>query len=300
MDLYKAISKLKEEKRAIILAHNYQRPEVQEAADFVGDSLELAVEASRTGAEIIVFAGVRFMAETAKILSPDKKVLLPRKEAGCPMASMATPEQVLKLKRQYPDAAIVSYVNTTAEVKAISDICCTSANAVRVVRSLPEKRIIFVPDQNLAAWVASQVPEKEIIAFPGFCYVHMAFSASDVEEARRKHPQAEVLVHPECRPEVTEKADFVLSTSGMVRHAASSQAKEFVIGTEYGLTYRLKKENPGKEFHPLGRIRVCWNMKLTTLEDVYTSLRDEVYEINLDRATIEAAGRALRRMIELK
>ncbi len=300
MDLYRAISKLKQEKRAVILAHNYQRPEVQEAADFVGDSLELAVEASRTDAKIIVFAGVRFMAETAKILSPDKKVLLPRKEAGCPMANMASREQVLKLKKQYPDAAIVSYVNTTADVKAISDICCTSANAVKVVKSLPNKRIIFVPDQNLAAWVASQVPEKEIIAFPGFCYVHMAFSASDVEEAKEKHPQAEILVHPECKPEVTKRADYVLSTSGMVRHAATSESKEFVIGTEYGLTYRLKKENPDKQFYPLGRIRVCWNMKLTKLEDVYDSLKYERYEINLDRDTIEAAARALRRMIELK
>lgn len=299
MNLKEEIKKLKEDKNAVILVHNYQRPEVQEVGDFIGDSLELARKAAQTDADIILFAGVRFMAETAKILSPDKKVLLSHSRAGCPMADMVTPEDVKKLREKYPDAAVVAYVNTTADVKAEVDICCTSANAPKVVKSLKEKRVIFIPDQNLAHWVARQVPEKEIIPYDGFCYVHMGFTARHVEEARKLHPDAEILVHPECRPEVVDRADFVLSTSGMIRHAKNSSAKKFIIGTEFGLIYRLKKENPGKEFYSLGPPRVCWNMKLTTLADVYKTLKDEENEIVLPKDIMERAKDALEKMIKI-
>ena len=299
MDIKREILKLKKERNAVIMAHNYQRPEVQDVADFVGDSLELAIKTSKTQADIIVFAGVRFMAETAKILSPKKTVLLPNYRAGCPMADMVTPEDVRKLRKKYPEAAFVAYVNTTAEVKAEIDICCTSANAVKVVESLPQKLIVFLPDRNLAHWVSTQVKDKEIIPFDGYCYVHNGFTLKDLLKARKEHPKAEVLAHPEAPPEVVENADFVLSTSGMIRHAKRSQAREFIIATEFGLIHRLKKETPGKKFYSPGPPRFCGNMKLTTIDDVYNSLLKMQHEIVLSQGIIERAKKSLERMLEV-
>ena len=299
MDIKREILKLKKERNAVIMAHNYQRPEVQDVADFVGDSLELAIKTSKTQADIIVFAGVRFMAETAKILSPERTVLLPNYRAACPMADMVTPEDVRKLRKKYPEAAFVAYVNTTAEVKAEIDICCTSANAVKVVESLPQKLIVFLPDRNLAHWVSTQVKDKEIIPFDGYCYVHNGFTLKDLLKARKKHPEAEVLAHPEAPPEVVENADFVLSTSGMIRHTKRSQAREFIIATEFGLSHRLKKENPEKEFYSPGPPRFCGNMKLTTIDDVYNSLLKLQYEIVLSQDIMERARKSLEKMLEV-
>lgn len=263
---------LKKERRAVILAHNYQIPGVQDVADLVGDSLELSRAAARLDEDVIVFCGVDFMAETAAILSPQKTVVLPEKGAWCPMAHMITPDQLRELKALYPDAAVVCYVNSTAEVKAESDICCTSANGIQVVASLDQNQVIFVPDRNLAAYVARHT-KKQIIPWNGYCYVHDHFTPDEVKAARALHPGAEVLVHPECRPEVIDQADFVYSTAGMGRHASSSAAREFIIGTEVGMIYRLKKENPEKQFYPLSEKAVCQNMKKTNLEKVLRALQ---------------------------
>jgi len=291
------INKLKAKKKAVILAHNYQFPEIQEIADFLGDSLELSRISRDLNAPLIVFCGVRFMAETAKILSPDKKVLLPVSDAGCPLADMVEPEQLMQLKKKHPDAWVVSYVNTSAEIKALSDVCCTSANAVKVVSNIPAKKIIFTPDKNLGWWVKKNVPEKEIIIWEGFCYVHEQFTLHDLEEARKNLPEAEVIVHPECRSEILERADFVLSTSGMLKQARRSKAQKIIIGTEEGLIHRLRRENPAKEFYSLGAARVCLNMKKTTLNEVYQSLDKEVCPIDLDKQIIDKARVALERMI---
>ncbi|TFG92686.1 MAG: quinolinate synthase NadA, partial [Candidatus Atribacteria bacterium] len=266
MNIVEEINKLKKEKNAIILVHNYQRAEIQDIADYLGDSLELAKQASETKARIIVFCGVRFMAETAKILSPEKTVIIPRKDAGCPMADMITAEDLRRLKKNYPDAKVVSYVNTNADVKAESDICCTSANAVKVVKNISAKRIIFTPDRNLAAYCQRYV-DKEIIPWNGYCYVHEKIREEEVSLAKEKFPDALLLVHPECNPSVIDLADEVLSTSGMVSFAKKSDKKRFLIGTEEGLIYRLKKENPEKEFYAAGTAKMCRNMKLTTLND---------------------------------
>lgn len=263
---------LKKEKNAVILAHNYQVPAVQDIADMTGDSLELSRAAARLDAEVIVFCGVDFMAETAAILSPQKRIVLPVKGAGCPMAHMITSQQLRDMRSLYPGAAVVSYVNTTAEVKAESDICCTSANGVQVVNSLDQEQVIFVPDRNLAAYVQRHT-SKKIIPWNGYCYVHDRFTSDEVRAARALYPQAEVLVHPECRPEVIDAADKVFSTSGMGRHARTSTAKEFIIGTEVGMIYRLKRDNPDKEFYPLSDRAVCQNMKKTSLRDVLRALQ---------------------------
>jgi len=292
------IKRQKKEKDAIILAHNYQIPEVQDIADFVGDSLELARKSAEIKCKMIVFCGVRFMAETAKILSPDKKVLLPEIDAGCPLADMANVEDVLKLKEKHPDAWIVSYVNTSAEVKAITDVCCTSANADKVVRNVPVKKIIFLPDKNLCWYVKNKVPEKEIICWDGYCFVHRKFTAEDVKKARQIYPDAEIIVHPECNPEVQVLVDGVYSTSGMLRRAGDSKAKRMVIGTEEGMLHRLKKENPEKEFYSLGAPKICYNMKKTTLESVRAALEEERYEIVLSDQIMEKARISLKRMIK--
>jgi len=295
-DLVDKIAKLKKEKNAVILVHNYQRPEIQDIADFLGDSLELAREAAKTDARIIVFCGVRFMAETAKILSPEKTVLLPRKEAGCPMADMITAEDLRRLKKNYPDAKVVSYVNTNADVKTESDICCTSANAVKVVKNISAKRIIFTPDKNLAAY-CQRFTDKEIIPWNGCCYVHERITEKEVRLAKEKFPDALLLVHPECNPSVIELADEVLSTSGMLNFAKKSDKKRFLIGTEEGLIYRLKKENPEKEFYAAGTAKMCRNMKLTTLHDVYLSLKEERYPIELTGEITKSAGETLNAML---
>jgi len=296
MNIVEEIVKLKKEKNAIILVHNYQRPEIQDIADFLGDSLGLAEQAAKTRAKVIVFCGVRFMAETAKILSPEKTVIIPRKDAGCPMADMITAEDLRKLKKNYPDAKVVSYVNTNADVKAESDICCTSANAVKVVKNISAKRIIFTPDKNLAAYCQRYV-DKEIIPWNGYCYVHEKIREEEVCLAKEKFPDALLLVHPECNPSVIDLADEVLSTSGMVSFAKKSDKKRFLIGTEEGLIHRLKKENPEKEFYAAGTAKMCRNMKLTTLNDVYYSLKEERYTIELPEGIIKSAGETLKAML---
>lgn len=295
--LIEKIAHLKKEKDAIILVHNYQRSEVQDIADFLGDSLGLSRQAEKLSCNMIVFCGVRFMAETAKIISPEKMVLLSRKEAGCPMANMITKEDLQKMKREYPQAKVVSYVNTTAEIKAESDVCCTSANAVKVIQNINAEKIIFVPDRNLASYV-SRFTGKEIIPYDGYCYVHDRIRAKDIKKAKEIHPDAVVLVHPECRPDVIDLADEVASTSGMVNFARRSKAKKFIIGTEEGLLYRLKKENPEKEFFTAGSALMCHNMKLTRLEDVYLSLREERYKVEINDSISGKARKALDKMLK--
>lgn len=297
MNVAEEITKLKKEKKAIILVHNYQRPEIQNIADSLGDSLGLAREAAKTDARIIVFCGVRFMAETAKILSPEKTVIIPRKDAGCPMADMITAEDLRILKGKYPGAKVVSYVNTNADVKAESDICCTSANAIKVVRNIKAEKIIFTPDKNLAAY-CQRFTDKEIIPWNGYCYVHEKIREEEVRLAKEKLPDALLLVHPECNPSVIDLADEVLSTSGMLNFAKKTDKKRFLIGTEEGLIYRLKKENPGKEFYAAGTAKMCRNMKLTTLNDVYFSLKEERYAIELPEGIIESAQKALEAMLK--
>jgi len=296
MDIVEEIIRLKKEKNAIILVHNYQRSEIQDIADFLGDSLGLSRKAVKTDAKIIVFCGVRFMAETAKILSPEKMVLLPRKEAGCPMADMITAEDLRILKEKYPGAKVVSYVNTNADVKAESDICCTSANAIKVVRNIKAEKIIFTPDKNLAAY-CQRFTDKEIIPWNGYCYVHEKIREEEVRLAKEKFPDALLLVHPECNPSVIDLADEVLSTSGMLNFAKKTDKKRFLIGTEEGLIYRLKKENPGKEFYTVGTAKICRNMKMTTLNDVYLSLKEERYAIKLPEEIIKFAQKALTAML---
>ncbi|UCD15533.1 MAG: quinolinate synthase NadA [Candidatus Omnitrophota bacterium] len=291
------ILKLKKQKEAVILAHNYQVPQIQEIADYLGDSLELARISKEVESKVIVFCGVKFMAETAKILSPQKKVLLPVLEAGCPLADMITPQQLLELKKEHPGAWVVSYVNSSAQIKALSDVCCTSSNAVKVVKNIPIDKVIFVPDKNLGWWVQTRVPDKEVIIWQGYCEAHQQFTLEDLEETKKMYPDARVLVHPECRKEILLKADFVLSTSGMLIRAAQSQAKRFIIGTEEGIIYRLKKENPNKEFYSLGKEKVCETMKKTTLVELYESLDKEIYQIELDKEVIEKAKKAIERMI---
>ena len=299
MSAIQDILALKEERRATILAHNYQVPEVQDVADLVGDSLELSRAASRLDAEVIVFCGVDFMAETAAILSPSKKVILPEKGAWCPMAHMISPEELRDLKALHPQAAVVCYVNSTAEIKAESDVCCTSANGVQVVSSLSEKEVIFVPDRNLAAYVASHT-DKKIIPWNGYCYVHDHLTAGQVRAARAEHPQAEVLVHPECRPEVIDEADFTYSTAGMGRHAKASDAREFIIGTEVGMIHRLKKENPDKEFYPLTTNAICQNMKKTDLAKILRALQTLEPRVTVPEEIAAKARRSIERMLTVK
>ncbi len=296
--LIREIEKLKKEKKAIILAHNYQRPEVQDIADFVGDSLELSTKAKDTDAKTIIFCGVHFMAETAKILSPEKKVILPRMDAGCPMADMVTVEALKELKAQYPNYVVVTYVNSSASVKAISDSCCTSSNAINVVRNIESNNIIFVPDRNLAHYV-SRFVKKNIIPWQGFCPTHERLEVKDIEEKKALYPKAKVLVHPECKPEVVDIADKALSTSGIINFCSKDPADSFIIGTEMGILHRLKKENPQKTFILASERLVCPNMKLTKIEDVYTALLEETNEIDVPLDTIEGARKALLNMYRL-
>lgn len=297
-DLQRKILDLKKKQNTALLVHNYQIPQIQDIGDFLGDSLGLAKTSRQLKVKAIILCGVKFMAETVKILSPDKKILLPVREAGCPLADMIEPDELMKLKSKHPDAWVVSYVNTSAEIKALSDVCCTSANAITVVRKVPVKKIIFVPDRNLGEWVKMNVPQKEIILWDGFCIVHEYFSLKDLEGARKIHPDAELIVHPECRKEILEGADSVLSTSGILKRAKESSAKKFIIGTEEGIIHRLKKENPQKEFYSLGNAKICINMKKITLEDVYASLKEQKYNIELDVDMMNKARVALERMVK--
>jgi len=272
-DIEKRIAQLKEEKNAVILAHYYQTGDIIDIADMVGDSYGLSRKAKETDADMIVFCGVKFMAESAKILSPEKKVLLPVPDAGCPLADMVTSSDIERLRREYPGSAVVCYVNSTAEVKAESDICVTSANAVDVVKSLKEERVVFVPDQNLGHYVAEKVPEKEIIPFSGYCIVHHQVSVDDVKKVLDAAPDALLLVHPECTPDVVNKADFVGSTAQIIRHVQQSNHKKFIIGTEMGILHVLKKKNPDKEFYLLTPKLYCTNMKKTKRLDVLHALQ---------------------------
>jgi len=293
------IHRLKDLRQAVILAHNYQPPEIQDIADFVGDSLGLSIEAARTDAEVIVFCGVHFMAETAAILSPQKPVLLPEKEAGCPMADMITAQQLLELKAQHPDAVVVSYVNTTAEVKALSDYCCTSGNAVELVSTLdPDKQIIFVPDKYLGQHVIDKTG-IDMILWPGYCPSHVIISPDDIQKSKKNHPDAVVMAHPECNGRVRACADEILSTSGMLRFAKQSEKKKFIIATETGIIYTLKKQNPDKEFISASDNAICPNMKKITLEKIVWSLEDMQYKITVPDDIRKKAKAALDRMLEV-
>lgn len=296
--LKEKILQLKKERNAIILAHNYQIGEVQDIADFIGDSLELARKAANLEADVIVFCGVDFMAETAAILSPEKTVLLPAADANCPMAEMITAGELRVLKERFPDAAVVCYVNTSAEVKAESDICCTSSNAVKVVESLDADKIIFVPDRNLGNYV-SRFTDKEIMSWEGFCFVHDRITPEDVKKARELHPDAEVLVHPECRAEVVDMADQVFSTSGMIEHVCRSENKEFIIGTEVGILHRMKKDCPEKSCYPLSSQAICITMKRTDIAKVYKSLESLTPRVTVPEDVADRARMAIQRMLDI-
>lgn len=297
-ELAARVAQLKREMEAVILAHNYQWPEVQDVADFVGDSLELARRATTVDARVIVFCGVHFMAETAAIVNPERTVLLAEATAGCPMADMIDADALREWKGRYPRAAVVTYVNSTAEVKALSDICCTSANAIKIVQSLPQKQILFVPDQNLGRYVASKT-DKEVILYPGYCVTHHRLRGEQVRQARERHPEAVVLAHPECQEEVWALADAVLSTSQMLRYVTESPAKTFLIATEWGILHRMRKENPGKEFFVVSNALVCPNMKKTTLRGVVRTMEQRDNVITVPPEVREPAARALQRMLDI-
>ncbi|AOY75428.1 quinolinate synthase NadA [Clostridium formicaceticum] len=298
-EMIEEIKRLKKEKNAIILAHNYQIPEIQEIADIVGDSLKLSQEAAKTSADIIVLSGVHFMAESVKILSPEKKVLLPVYDAGCPMADMIDVEKLKIFKQQYPNIPVVCYVNSSAEVKGESDICCTSSNALKIVKSLKSDRVLFIPDKNLGSYIAKQLPEKEVISWEGFCITHHRVKPGEIDAVKQKHPEALVLVHPECTPEVVERADFVGSTSQIIQYATEGENKTYVIGTEMGVLHKLRKSNPDKTFYLLSPALVCFNMKKTTLRDVYLALQNEEKEIVVEEEVRKKALKALETMINI-
>jgi quinolinate synthase len=297
--LVEKINELKARRKAIILVHNYQLGEVQDIADFVGDSLELSRSAARTDAEVIVFCGVHFMAETASILCPDKTVLLPDLNAGCPMANMITAPALIARKKELPQAAVVCYVNSSAEVKAESDICCTSANAVEVVESLDATDILFVPDQYLGHYV-STLTHKNFTFWPGYCPTHARIMPEDILRAKKQYPQAKVMVHPECRPETLALADEVLSTGGMVRYVRGTAAKEVIVGTEIGFIYRLRKENPQISFIPVSEQAVCPRMKLITLEKILWSLEEMAPEVKVPEHVRLRAFGAVDRMLAVR
>ncbi|MFA5252617.1 MAG: quinolinate synthase NadA [Phycisphaerae bacterium] len=297
--LLEKIKRLKAERKAVILAHNYQPAEIQDAADFCGDSLGLSIKAAKTDAHVIVFCGVKFMAETAAILSPGKTVLLPDKFAGCPMADMITAEQVIELKQEYPDAAVVCYVNSSAEVKAESDYCCTSSNAVEVVNSIPpDKQVIFVPDQHLGRFVAERTG-RNLVLWPGYCTTHIFITEEDIKSAKAKYPDAIVMAHPECSEAVKDLADELLSTGQMLEFVRKSPAKCFIVATETGMIHALKKQNAGAEFIAASDRAICPNMKKITLEKVAWSLEDMQYKITVPEEIRIKAKRALDRMVEI-
>jgi quinolinate synthase len=297
--LVEKISALRKKRNAVILVHNYQLGEVQDIADFVGDSLELSQNAAKTGADVIVFCGVQFMAETASIICPDKVVLLPDITAGCPMANMITAESLRAKKKEHPQAVVVCYINSSAAVKAESDICCTSANAVEVVERLNAREILFIPDQYLGHYVSARTGKKMIL-WPGFCPTHVRIKPERIKELRREYPQAKVVVHPECTPDVIALADEVASTSGMCRYARRDDVREMVVGTEVGLIHRLRKENPGKKFIPVSEQAVCPNMKLITLEKVLWSLEEMSPEVKVPEEIRLKAIAAVDKMLRGK
>ena len=298
-ELIHKIQELKKQKNATILAHYYQKEEIQDIADFVGDSLEMAKMARQLTTGTVVICGVSFMAETAQILCPDKNILLPVENAGCSLAQFASPEKIANLRAEYPEAAFVCYVNSSAEVKALCDICCTSANAVKVVRSLPQRQIVMLPDGNLASWVQSQVPEKEIIGFSGHCPSHNRVSAKDVIEMKARHPEALLLAHPEVKKEAWELADFVGSTSAIIKYVEFSKAKEFIIATEVGILHELRQRFPQKAFYLLTPDLICLTMKMINLEDLYKALLNNEHTVKLEENLLKKAYVPLERMFEL-
>ncbi len=300
MEITDKINKLKKERNAVILAHNYQLPEIHDIADFVGDSLGLSMSAAKTDAEIIVFCGVHFMAETAKILSPKKTVLLPDKNAGCPMADMINADDLKSLQSAHPMALTLCYVNTSAAVKAQCDYCCTSANALKMVQNIlkTNDEIIFIPDKYLAQYVADQVGRK-FITWEGYCPTHARILPEHITQAKKLHPQAKVLAHPECKPQITELADFVTSTEKMLTYVNNSKDTEFIIGTEIGIIHRMKKENPEKSFYPAYDNATCPNMKRITLEKVLWSLEDLIYEITVPQDIMDKARLSIERMLQV-
>lgn len=299
MDIAREIRRLKVERKALVLAHNYTRPEIQDIADFTGDSLELSRKAAECHAPVIVFCGVRFMAETAKILSPEAIVLHPNPRSGCPMADMASREEIASYRKAHPDTLIVAYVNTTAAAKTEVDICCTSGNAEKVLESIPEeKKVLFLPDANLGANLNRRL-DRKMALWPGWCPTHNKILPEHILEAKAKHPDALVLVHPECTPKVVDLADQALSTGGMLSFVRNSKNREFIIGTECGILHRMCKENPGKAFYPLEPAVICPNMKCITIEDVFLALRDLSPEIKLDESLRLRAREPIGRMLEV-
>lgn len=293
------INELKKEKNAVIMAHYYVDDEVQDIADYVGDSYYLSDMATKIDADSIVLCGVAFMGESAKILNPDKKVLLPAADADCPMAHMASVDKIREVRAAYDDVAVVCYVNSTAELKAESDVCVTSANALNIVRALPNRNIFFIPDQNLAHYIADQVPEKHFIFNDGFCHVHHYITATQIQEAKTARPEALVLVHPECQPQVTALADYIGSTSGIIKYATESDAKEFIVSTEMGVMHELQRRNPDKRFYTAGNMQICPNMKKISLDKVIAVLEQEEPAVCMEETLIKAAHQPMLRMLDL-
>lgn len=293
------LNQLKKEKNAVIMAHYYVEDEVQKVADYIGDSYYLSDMATKIDADCIVLCGVSFMGESAKILNPDKTVLLPDSEADCPMAHMATQEKIKQIREQYEDVAVVCYVNSTAELKALSDVCVTSANALTIVKALPNENIFFIPDQNLARYIADQLPEKHFIFNEGYCPVHHNITADQIVKAKEEHPEALVLVHPECKPEVVALSDYAGSTSGIIKYTTDSEKKEFIIVTEIGVMYELQKRNPDKAFYPVGDMLVCADMKKITLDKIIHVLETEDSTVIMDEELMKKAHEPMIRMLEL-
>ena len=299
-EIVEKINKLKKEKNAVILAHCYQNPEIDLVADYVGDSLGLSKLASKTNADIIVFAGVYFMAETAKILSPEKKVLLPNRKSGCNMADMIDLRMVREFKTKYPNIPLVCYVNSTAEVKAECDVCCTSANAIEVVRSMNVKKVLFAPDCYLGSWVQKNLPNVEVISYPGYCPTHLRISPEDIKQAKEKYPNGVVLVHPECRQEVVELSDFTGSTTQIFDYVKKTNHEMYIICTEKGVVDRLQRDYKDKNFVLINEKIVCHNMKQNTLEDIYNALLNEEFEVNVDEKIRKLALKSINAMISIK
>lgn len=293
------IEQLKKEKNAVIMAHYYVADEVQEIADYIGDSYYLSEAATKIDADTIVLCGVSFMGESAKILNPSKTVLLPDDSADCPMAHMATVERIEEVRREYEDVAVVCYVNSTAELKTHSDVCVTSANALKIVQALPNKNIFFIPDQNLAHYIADKLPEKNFIFNDGYCHVHHSLTADQIKAAKEARPNAEVLVHPECKPEVTALADYIGSTSGIIAYSEKSSASEFIVVTEMGVMYELQKRNPDKKFYTAGNMQICPNMKKITLDKIISALENNAPAVELQEDFMKKALAPMERMLEL-
>lgn len=297
-ELKERLEQLKKERNAIVLAHYYQRDEIQEVADFRGDSFLLAQKAAETDADVIVFCGVHFMGESAKILAPDKTVIIPDERAGCPMADMVNVDGLRKLKAQHPDATVITYINSSADVKAETDIVCTSSNAIKIVNSAPTDKVIWVPDKNLGDWVSKHT-DKEMIIWEGYCNTHDMLTIKDIEEMRAAHPEAEVVVHPECRPEVVAAADFVGSTTAIIKYCRESEATAFIVGTEDGTGYQLRKDSPDKTFHFASKYLVCPNMKVNNLKKLVRALERMEPEIYVPPQVADKARTSLERMLEV-